>query len=106
MTTYTAHFTPEAWVNDQAIETDPEGPQEWDCTAYASEYGGYLAKMRQDYHYDEDRGALDAWDIFKGDPAAPEWVKAHRGPFTIRVRELAPAPIARGTGRPDEKNAR
>ena len=34
-----------------------------------------------------DGWVLDASDIFKDDPAAPEWVRKWQGPFTIWVRE-------------------
>ena len=29
---YIATFTPQAWVRDNAIEVDPEGPTQWNCT--------------------------------------------------------------------------
>lgn len=93
--TYIAHFTPEAWVRDQAVETDAEGPQTWDCTAFAQQRLDYLEKMRRTEEQiavngDIDRdGILDVHDVFKDDPAAPAWVRDWRGPFTIRVRQAA-----------------
>jgi hypothetical protein len=88
---YTAWFTPEAWVNDQAVEVDPEGPQEWDCTSYANLKRDYLARLEAHSEpLDGPHGAVDNDDVFKGDPAAPEWVRGWRGPFTIRItRKLA-----------------
>jgi hypothetical protein len=87
---YVAHFTPEAWVNNQAIEVDPAGPREWDCTAYAMEDLAYLARL--DAHgesLDSPQGAVDNDDVFKGDPAAPQWVRDWSGPFTIRITRQA-----------------
>jgi hypothetical protein len=82
---YTAHFTPEAWQDDQAIEVAPGGPQTWDCTAYASQRMPYLARLAAEYGAPD--GLLDNDDVFKDDPAAPQWIRDWRGPFTIRITE-------------------
>jgi hypothetical protein len=84
---FTAHFTPEAWQRDYAVEVDPEGPREWDCTAYALEHLDYLAQMRQAHggNLDSPEGVLDGHDRFKADPAAPKWVRDWHGPYTIRI---------------------
>ena len=34
-------------------------------------------------------GVLDNDDLFKSDPAAPEWIRRWRGPFDIRIRRTA-----------------
>ena len=88
---YTARFTPEAWVNDQAVEADPEGPQEWDCTEHARRNRDYLTRLEAcSESLDGPEGAVDNDDVFKDDPAAPTWVRGWRGPFTIRIsRKLA-----------------
>jgi hypothetical protein len=85
---YLARFTPEAWVRDQAIEVDPAGPQEWDCTTLALAHLDYLADAAARRHesLDDGEGVLDNDDMFKDDPGAPEWVRSWPGPFTIRVR--------------------
>lgn len=85
---YLAWFTPEAWVRDQAIEVDPLGPQEWDCTTLALTHLDYLAAVAARRHesLDDGEGVLDNDDMFKDDHAAPEWVRSWPGPFTIRVR--------------------
>lgn len=83
--TYIARFTPQAWINDNAVEVDHDGPDEWDCTdafgklpfTYQS---GLLAQMNGGAE------ALDTDDTLKDDPAAPAWVREHRGPFDIHVR--------------------
>jgi hypothetical protein len=88
---YIAHFTPEVWVNDYAIEAAPQGPQEWDCTALATSPDGdaYLARLVDGGLGDlsDPYGVLDNDDWFSDDPAAPEWVRNWQGPFTIRIRE-------------------
>lgn len=89
MTKYTARFTPEAWVRDNAIEVDPQGPQEWDCTGFAAGHEDYLARLAARFGDTVADGVVDAEDRFKGDPAAPEWVRDWRGPFTITVQAVA-----------------
>lgn len=67
-----ARFTPQAWVNDYAVDVDPEGPTEWKVSeAFAAEFAGVT-----------DSADLD--DL-KDDPAAPEWVREFQGPFEIHV---------------------
>lgn len=87
---YVAHFTPEAWVNDYAVEVDPEGPQEWDCTEFAAQHEDYLARLAERESgvesLDDGIGIVDNDDLFAHDPAAPQWVRDHHGPFTIRIR--------------------
>lgn len=103
--TYIATFAPQAWINDYAVEVDAEGPQEWDCTVYATDpqpfaTGGttldYLARLDSgakasgnlDDSLDGEWGVLDNDDVFKDDPAAPEWIRNWRGPFDIRIRRV------------------
>jgi len=88
MSRFTARFYPEAWVRNNAVEVDAEGPQEWDCTVFAStaENTEYLEDMRT-WFSEHDGWVLDADDVFKNDPAAPQWVREWRWPFTIKVRE-------------------
>jgi hypothetical protein len=86
---YVAHFTPEAWVNDNAVEVDPEGAQEWDCTTFVGERQDYFGRLFADEGGDPSgAGVIDASDTLVYDPAAPEWVRAWSGPFTIRVRRV------------------
>lgn len=92
--TVRAHFTPEAWIRDQAIEVDPEGEQEWDATSYAAEHAEYLDRLvaREEEHRKRwpsvdtgDFEVCDNDDVFQDDPAAPEWVREWHGPFTINL---------------------
>lgn len=83
---YTAHFTPEAWVRDQPIEVDAEGPQTWDCTAYAEQNQDYLNRLEaHGESLDSPDGVLDNDDMFKDDPNAPEWIRTWHGPFDISI---------------------
>jgi hypothetical protein len=86
--TFTAHFQGEAWVNDNAVPTDDEGDDEWDCTAFAHEHMDYVRGLeeRRGEYLDGSFGIVDNDDVFKSDPAAPEWVRDWQGPFTIRIR--------------------
>lgn len=100
-TKYTATFTPEAWINDYAVPVDPEGPTEWDCSAFVdADTLAYLEQCAQrrgdDWQLDD---VLDLDDVFKDDPAAPQWVREWRGPFTIRVRATTSVTIVPPDGR-------
>lgn len=66
-----AHFTPEAWVNDYAIEVDAEGPREW-----------YVTVATADDIANDPDGDLD---FVREDERAPEWIKDWSGPFDIHV---------------------
>ena len=91
---YIARFQPEAWLNDYAIAVDPDGPTEWNCTAFVTpDVRAYLdgcVKRRDD---DLTSGVLDDDDVFIDDPAAPEWVRRWRGPFTIQLFQARAATI-------------
>jgi hypothetical protein len=81
-----ARFTPEAWINDNAVEIDHDGPDTWDCTdafeALSPEYKADLIEEMEAYGE-----ASDDFDALMGDPAAPAWVNQHQGPFSIHVRK-------------------
>jgi hypothetical protein len=79
---YEARFDPQAWINDYAVSVDPEGETEWDCTAFVANRPD---RADIDKAIDRDRYWLDRDDVLMGDPAAPEWVRKWRGPFTITV---------------------
>jgi hypothetical protein len=77
----TARFSPEAWVNDYAIPVDPEGPTEWEVTpAYLTELTArYGPELLCESSYEADE--------LRHDPAAPEWIREWRGPFTVYIVE-------------------
>ena len=67
-----ATFHPEAWVNDNTIEVDPEGETTFDVTdailANLSEY------INGDYDFTDELKEL-----------GPEWIQKWNGPFYIEV---------------------
>ena len=96
---YTARFRPQAWVRDEAIDTDlPAGETGvWDCTAFARQNLRYLDEMAEQ-HGEQDGTVLDADDLFRVDPAAPQWIREWSGPFTIRVARAEPDDEDAGEG--------
>lgn len=75
-----ARFSPQAWINDYAVEVDPQGETEWDATVA---FGALSLSYRERVLAD----GLDIDDALKGDPAAPEWVRHWQGPFSIYVEQ-------------------
>ncbi len=78
---FLATFRPEAWIKDEAVEVDAEGPTEWDCTDAVDNDPSYFIDI-MDIAYGVDR-----MDCLHDDPAAPQWVREWDGPFTITVSE-------------------
>lgn len=72
MKTVTVTFVPQAWVNNYAVEVDPQGPVSWEVPA---------AKVQgiEPDSYESD--ALRECD------SAPEWVKEWSGPFYITWKD-------------------
>lgn len=62
-------FHPQAWLNNYAIEVDPEGDTMWDC--------GTVPETVEDDSYESD-------DL-RHHPNAPQWVKEWSGPFWIEI---------------------
>jgi hypothetical protein len=88
-TKYLATFDPQAWLNDNAITVDAQGPTEWDCTAFIEEaiaenHPYFGAKFQ--HEMDRFGYFLDEQDLLKEDPAAPEWIREWQGPFTITIK--------------------
>lgn len=80
-----ARFTPQAWVNDYAVDVDPEGDQEWDATAeLANVPFGYKWRLLDELRTNGQ--VCDDYDWFRSDPNAPKWVREWQGPFTITLR--------------------
>lgn len=86
MQRYIASFNPQAWVNDYAIDVDPEGETRWDCTeAFGSLPESYRTRLISEM--EEEWEALDGNDLLQSDPQAPRWVQEWRGPFSIFVHQ-------------------
>lgn len=73
-----AEFNPQAWFNDYAISVDPMGDTVWDVTRFMSMVKPELraACCVTDSHES---------DVFKDDPAAPQWIREWSGPFYITL---------------------
>lgn len=92
MARYLAHFQPQAWINDHAVDIDIDGPNTWDATAYLTDPANadFTNRLLAELDGDDDKynlGVIDNDDILAGDPNAPELVRTHHGPFTITVRD-------------------
>lgn len=66
-----AEFTPQAWINDYAVEVDPQGPTVWEVGDVPADVGS------DDYKSDD----------LRFHPNAPQWVKDWSGPFYITIIE-------------------
>ena len=74
-----AVFHPQAWLNDHAIEVDPQGDTAFDVTPEIEAMGREHALALKDDQYNSDN-LCDA-------ASAPDWVKDWVGPFWIEVEE-------------------
>lgn len=68
-----ARFQPEAWIDDYAVDVDPDGPDTW--TVSPAMAAAIIADDYQDLDYLRD------------DEAAPAWVRNWTGPFTVYIEE-------------------
>lgn len=83
---WVATFTPQAWINDYAVEIDAEGESSWEVSAeylrglvdyYAASHGGDRREtLRQIVEVSTNES-----DELRSDPAAPSWIADHSGPF-------------------------
>lgn len=78
---YIATFRPQAWIRDNAVEVDPDGETQWDCTEF-------IAAASPEWREATLSRGKDYDDILREDPAAPEWVRNWRGPFDTWVEEV------------------
>lgn len=74
-----AAFHPQAWLNDYAVEVDPEGPVAFDVTA------AILAMPRDRALALEDDD--DGTDNLRALPSAPVWIQEWGGPFWVEVED-------------------
>lgn len=86
-TRYVARFIPQVRVDGVIKLAAPEGPREWDCTAFARRYARYLGELQLSQASDDTLSVVDVDEVFRNDSDAPEWVRTWRGPFTIYIRE-------------------
>jgi hypothetical protein len=69
-------FTPQAWVNDYAVEVDAQGPTSWS------------ADIPEGIHDNSDEA-----DELGRAPEAPEWIRNWHGPSEVQI-EYEPRPRA------------
>lgn len=74
-----AEFVPQAWINDCAVQVDPEGPTTFDVTDEVVAMGESVAiTLRDDQH---------ETDTLRFAAAAPDWIREWHGPFYIRIQD-------------------
>jgi hypothetical protein len=88
---YIAHFQPQAWVNDHAVDVDAQGEQEWDCTDFVNFHASQFNLTDIEDEISDDGWWFDSEDLLRYDPAAPTWILAYAGPFVINVRHRTKA---------------
>jgi hypothetical protein len=75
----TARFHPQAWINDYAVEVDPEGPTTWDVTAEVIAMTETERNALKDDQYETDDLRFSV--------NAPKWIQEWSGPFYVEVVE-------------------
>lgn len=83
---YVAHFQPQVWLNDQALDCDAPGESEWDCTKFLEDVAFAPSIARVDAEIDEEGVFFDRGDQLMHDPTKPAWIADWTGPFAITVR--------------------
>lgn len=74
-----ARFVPQAWVNDYAIDVDPQGETMWDVTHQ-------IASISRDAALAIEDGG-DSSDDYRLSTAAPSWVRDWTGPFRVELED-------------------
>ena len=88
---FTAMFTPQAWIRDNAVEIDAGGERQWSLSpAFLAErvqsVVDWNAHLGTPISADEalrlvTETSTNESDELRGDPAAPAWIADHSGPF-------------------------
>ncbi|MEE9481799.1 hypothetical protein [Methylobacterium ajmalii] len=74
-----AYFVPQAWINDYAVDADPEGETDFDVAPELKAMGREDAMNLDSLH--------DVRDELRNAAAAPDWVKEWSGPYEVRLRD-------------------
>lgn len=74
-----ARFHPQAWIRDDAVEVDPEGPITWDVTEEIRAMPRAKALALRD--------SSDETDKLRDSRKAPKWIKNWGGPFYVSVED-------------------
>lgn len=76
--TVIAKFHPQVWINDHAVDADPEGETSFDVTEAIEAMGREKALLLDDNEYESDE--------LRELPGAPAWVRDWSGPFWVEVK--------------------
>lgn len=68
-------FTPQAWVNDYAIDVDPQGPTSYPVTV----------EMAAEWPPDWRTRELSEYEYIVKDTAPHEWIREYTGPFEFHL---------------------
>lgn len=90
--TILAIFHPQAWISNNAIDADPEGETEWDCTADILAMGRKVALAMKDNNDSREHGS----DHLRELASAPTWIRNWGGPFWVEIEESIAAFVAAG----------
>ncbi len=74
-----ATFHPQAWINNYAVDVDPQGECSFDVTDVVVALRESVAPPIRDYD--------DSSDDLASLPSAPEWVRNWPGPFYVTVEQ-------------------
>lgn len=75
----TATFGPQVWVKDNALDTNPEGPVDFDVTIEVLLMGSVAARETED--------CRDSSDDLQKAALAPDWIRDWKGPFHVKVED-------------------
>jgi hypothetical protein len=64
-------FVPQAWINHNAVRTDPAGPTSWVME---------VDTLPKPHSHESDE--------LRQSPLAPEWVRDHSGPYEVEYEVL------------------
>lgn len=73
-----ATFVPQVWVNDYAMQADPQGPVTWNLSP---EFAARVRELEDPYAISTDL------DFLREDPNAYAWFREWSGPFEIELEE-------------------
>ena len=73
-----AHFHPQAWINDYAVDCDGQSPSTWDVTDYLHPLPAPMRTALMQANSFESDGLRELDD-------APAWTRNWTGPFYISV---------------------
>lgn len=79
MKTITLQFIPQKWVNDYAIDADPQGPLTWDVPIIE-----IITEFPDEFSWHNEHETRDS---MRAHANAPQWVREWDGPFEVEFAE-------------------